>query len=511
MNLFRIAWRSIQQRAVSSGLTVLSMGLGVALMVAVLVINGAIDESFRRSADGYEMIVGAKGGRLQLVLNTVYHLSTPVGNMPYSYYKEFIKLPDPAQPGRYSWVGKYANYVELAIPYCLGDNYRGFRVVGTTPELFEAFEYAPGKHYAFAEGDNFTADGVFEGVIGSLVAVKTGLRVGDTFAPTHGVTSEDGHAHDPFTVVGILAPTGTPNDRALFVNMEGFFLLEGHALEEDKPRAKPAAAAAPAGSTGPGPAATATATGTAPPANTAAAATPPATGTVPPPAAPDRPALLPESRREVTAVLLRTNPNDPHALMLSTSLQKVINREPYAQLVYPRREISVLFDSLIGNVRLLLLLLTAMVVIVAGIGIMVSIYNSMSERRREIAIMRSLGARRTTVLAVVLVESVLLSLAGAVLGLALGHGLVGALGPWVVRETGVEIGLAYLPEAGLFLPDAVFERLALRNSGLAETLKQFPIELLLVPGCMLLAAIVGFLPAVAAYRTDVAKALSNAP
>ena len=119
------------------------MALGVALVVAVLVIHAVVAESFQRNASlGYDLIVGAKGGRLQLVLNTVYHLSTPVENIPYSLLKEFTE-------------GQYKPYVAKAIPYCLGDNFEGYRVVATVPELFETDPKNKGPKYAFAHGRNF--------------------------------------------------------------------------------------------------------------------------------------------------------------------------------------------------------------------------------------------------------------------------------------------------------------------------------------------------------------------
>src|SRR5580658_8151289 len=124
MSLWKIAWRSIQQRALASTLTSISMGLGVALVVAVLVVHGGVADSFRNNAGlGYDMIVGAKGSKLQLVLNTVYYLSSPVENIPWSYYKEFTE-------------GKFKTYVEKAVPCCLGDYFEEFRVIGTTPEMF---------------------------------------------------------------------------------------------------------------------------------------------------------------------------------------------------------------------------------------------------------------------------------------------------------------------------------------------------------------------------------------
>ena len=124
MSLWKIAWRSIQQRALASSLTGISMALGVMLVVAVLVVHGVINRSFlNNSALGYNVVVGAKGGRLDLVLNSVYYLARPVENIPYSYYLELAE-------------GNLKPYVDKAVPVCLGDMYRDFRVVGTTPAFF---------------------------------------------------------------------------------------------------------------------------------------------------------------------------------------------------------------------------------------------------------------------------------------------------------------------------------------------------------------------------------------
>lgn len=433
MSLFAIAWRSIRQRGLASALTGFSMALGVALVVAVLVIHHVVADSFRRNAGlGYDIIVGAKGGKLQLVLNTVYHLSSPVENIPYSLLKEFTD-------------GQFKPYVAKAIPYCLGDNYRGHRVVATTPDLLDD-EYVPGRKYAFARGRNFKADAPFEGVAGAVAARKLGLKVGDTFRPAHGVVDDgQGVKHDAFTVVGVLEPTGTPNDRALFINMEGFYKLENHA------RPVPGSEAAKPGQ---------------------------------PPAHHDEQddhdhfTPLPEDQRELTAILIRSA--SPEASIL---LPNRINEGDRAQAVLPIREIRGLFDVIVEPIEWLLLGLTVLIVVVSGIGILVSIYNSMSDRRREIAVMRALGARRSTVMTIVLLESVLLSLGGGALGWLLGRGLIAALGPAIAAQTGVAIGLV----------------------------PPLPMELLLVPGLAALAAVVGYLPAMTAYRTDVARALAASP
>ncbi len=439
MSLWKIAWRSIQQRALASALTAVSMALGVALVVTVLVIHQVVDQSFRRSAQGYNLIVGAKGGRLELVLNTVYHLGRPIENIPYKVYLELSE-------------GRYKPSVEVAIPVCMGDSYEGFPVIGTMPEMFTKLHYLEGQDYEFAAGNNFNAANEFEAVIGFQVARKTGLTVGGTFRPSHGLIEkgEHGHQHRPFTIAGVLAPTGTPMDRALFVNMEGFYHLEGHT--------RPASAVH------------------RPPSTVHLSAN---NRPVPPTEseAHDHDAPVPDSQKRVTAILVCTKGD-----WQAESLAKQVDEEqPTAQAVLPAREISGLLDGIVGNIQLLLLVLAILVVVVAGIGILVSIYNSMNDRRHEIAVMRALGARRSTVVVVILLESILLSLGGGLLGLLLGHGLIGLLRPMIEDQTGV-----------------IVHALAFQW-----------VELILIPGLIGLATIVGYLPAVVAYRTDVAKSLSG--
>jgi putative ABC transport system permease protein len=533
MSLWKIAWRSIEQRALASTLTALSMALGVALVVAVLVAQGVIQDSFTRGAGGYHLVVGKKGSQLQLVLNTVYHLQDPIENLPYSFYKEFVSSGDKS--------GQLAPFVQVAIPYCLGDNYEGFRVVGTVPELFDKLEYAGGKKYEFEPGGrNFEHDHFFEAVIGSAVARKTGLAVGKEFQPTHGLSDAgDGHKHDAFKVVGVLKPTGTANDRALFINMEGFYLLDKHAKPVEDVAAAHAAEHHDHDATADehhedhaaGPAEAhdghhdeahqhdephgAEARHAGHPGETDAAH---AHGEAADPHDHDAndPSVhahdaddghthdadhgeaahhghgnhdhyhgehhhdepLPEDQREVTAILVLAT-NDFSAEALRTT----INEGEVAQAASPIRVISDFFKSLVNHVTMALLALTVLIIVVAGVGVMVSIYNSMNDRRRDIAVMRALGAGRETVLSVILLESILLSVGGGSAGFLLGHGLVALLGPFVEASSGVTLGF----------------------------MQFVPYELILIPGLILLATLTGYVPAMSAYRTDVAKTLSASP
>ena len=212
------------------------MALGVMLVVGVLVIHGIVADSFRNNSTlGYNMILGVKGGKLQLVLNSVFYLSQPIENLDYSFYQDFLGKEDRED----NLDGKWKEYVSKVVPICMGDFYRQFRVVGTTTDMFapdddseNLFEFAEGRNFQYWNEEH----GFFEAVVGSRVAREFDLKVGSEIKPTHG--SEEGAEHDKFFVVGILAPSGTPNDRAVFVNMEGFFLLDEHALPatDDEPQ-----------------------------------------------------------------------------------------------------------------------------------------------------------------------------------------------------------------------------------------------------------------------------------
>ena len=518
MSLWKIAWRSVQQRSLSSLLTGLSIALGTALVIIVLVVYGVVAQSFREAAQGYHLILGAKGGKLQLTLNTVFHLSQPIENVPYSFYKEFTEYKDAeGKPTR----GKYASAVEVAVPYCLGDSYQEFRVVGTTPDLFDKLSYgsyADGKpkFYEFSAGKNFTADDFRGAVIGAVAAKKTGLTVGDRFPITHGLAEdEDAHVHeeDAFHVVGILKPTGTPNDRAVFVNMEGFYLIGDHAKPvESEPESAESreyrqqvdrlkrvdtmlAKLLAAGKLEPNVASevkqvesllgemqesfAAKITDDKDQSTSVVTPTPDTEGKAVP---------LPENQREVTAVLLLLK-ND----VFSQILHNKVNEGSVAQAVYPSREVAQLFEGIVGHVQTILLVLAILVVIVAGVGVMVSMYNSMSDRSREIGIMRALGAGRVTVMTIVLLEAILLAVLGGAVGVILGHSAIGAFASVIADNTGVMIH--FLEPA----PAADFGGWRISP------------ELVLIPALILLAVLVGFLPALVAYQTDVSRALSQSP
>jgi putative ABC transport system permease protein len=542
MSLFAIAYRSIQQRGVASALTMISMALGVMLVVAVLSIHGVVSKSFRNNASlGYNMLIGPKGGKEQLVLNSVYYLSAPIENIPYTYYLEFLKKEErdallaesidaravdslrdslelvsltdssglagvvqPAAVGRaaealapdvqeakappveFGRNGKYGQFTELAIPLCLGDYFGEFRVVGTTPTLFNdlVFDIDNNRKFEFAQGRNFEwkseEHGYFEAVVGATVAREMNVKLGDGINPAHGDPEGDIHARK-FFVVGILAPSGTPNDRAVFVNMEGFYLMEDHAKPLDE-KALGEEAEEP----------TTFATNEEWQAYQAAllkkkrelelAA---------------NPEPLPVEQREVTAILLKVPP------MIAPGVENGINEGNVAQAVLPVAVIYGLFAFIVNPIQWTLLLLTAMICVVSGISILVSIYNSMSERRHEIAVIRALGAGRGTVMTIILLEATLLALGGGILGWLAGHLGVWACSSLIEERTGVQVGFYDWEPAFRFL-----DWLGFAGSAAAERYT-LPVESVLLPALVLLAILVGIWPAISAYRTDVARSLGK--
>lgn len=456
MSLLQIAWRNFRYRSLSSVLTTFSLALGVALVVLVLAVYGIITDAFRNnSAVSYNLVVGPKGDPLQLTLNSVYYLSQPIENLPFTQYMEFLTQEQRAElVQRYGGsqalaetAGKYAPYVAggVVIPLALGDYFGQYRAVGTTPDFFNRLQHGEDldQPFEFREGRNFETyneeHGYFEAVVGSRVASQLNLKVGDIFYPTHGDPEGEGHK-DAFHIVGILAPTGTPNDRAAFVNLEGFYLMENHAKPVSEYPADMVQGDAPSGRD--------------------------------PDGQEIRPLTIPQ--REVTALLVRSGG------LWGAQLMNVINEGIEAQAAAPVGEIHKLLEQLVGPLLKALVAITVITCVVAAMGILVGIYNSMNDRRRDIAVMRALGARRDAVTMIILLESVLIALIGSVVGWLLAHTAILLASPYIEEYTGVWAG--FLTVSGY--------------------------EFFVLPLVLLLAILAGLLPAAVAYRTDVSRNLA---
>ena len=451
MNLWSIAVKSVKQRALASALTSLSVALGVMLMVVVLVANGMAERMFVQTATGYDLILGPKGSQLELVLTSIYRIGVAGEPLPYRFYRELTS--------------ETGNRIDRAIPITMGDVTRqgAFPIVGTTPDYF----VLPYMHEADGTPRKFqfrtrsldgkhTGEGLirnpFDATIGAVVARQNGWDIGSKLKLVHG--GSDGHVHDEeFTVSGVLAATGTPNDRTVFVHLDGFYMISGHEkpLSEAIAREREffgnvseeslrALEAEKSGGHGP----------------------------------------VPEAQKEVTAILLNIQGEIGEKVLAESRLMSRLNEGVQAQAVKPIVQIDRMMQTLIGPIRTLLIGLTSLIIAVSGIGIFVSIYNSMADRKKEIAIMRALGARRQTVLTVILAESTLLCVVGGLAGFVLAHLLILVASPVVAGY-------------GLVIDPWTFAW------G----------ELVLLPVLIALASLVGFVPGMTAYRTDVARTLSD--
>lgn len=472
MNLFQIAWKSIRQRALSSSLTGLNMALGVMLMIAVLLTYGIVKEAFSKQSTGFHLVVGPKGSKIDLVLSSVYHTAPPIENLPYLYYKELQNHPD----------------IQEAIPIAFGDTTQShegfFPIVGTIPRYFEL---------PYSEEETFKIRGKqmgrkFDAVIGAKVAETNGWDVGSTFKMLHGgVDDPNAHVHDEeFTIVAVLARTGTPNDKTVFVNLDGFYAMSGH----DKPVEEAIAQLKkfyPEGVPG----------GEERINELRKWAKEEAEAHAHHDHGHDHHGHdhsghdhahhdhgsheMPDEVKEVTSIFLTMKGDDGDEQLRAFKFMNELKTGYKAEAANPFATMNKLMNELVGGIQKMMAVLISLIIIVSGVSIFVSIYNSMSDRRKEIGIMRALGAQRRTVFSIILAESILLCLGGGALGIILGHGIVILAAPYIEQVT------------GLIISPFAFEWL----------------ELVLIPALLGLAALIGFLPGITAYKTDVAEALSD--
>jgi putative ABC transport system permease protein len=212
MSLFHLVLKSLRQHALSTWVTALSIALAGGLLMSVWAVKTQSNQTFTNITGGFDAVLGARGSKLQLVLNAIYHLESSPGNLQWQDYLDVVAMPA----------------VQHAIPLALGDNYLGYRVVGTLTNLFSDVTLESGRKLAPATGRVFS-DGYREAVLGSFVAQRIGLKVGDKFQPYHGLifNPEDQH-EESYVVVGVLEPSNSPVDRVIWIPLEGVQNMAGH-------------------------------------------------------------------------------------------------------------------------------------------------------------------------------------------------------------------------------------------------------------------------------------------
>lgn len=381
--LWHLTVGSIANRRMTVALTVVAVALAVAMLLGVERLRHDAREGFAQTISGTDLVVGARSGPLQLLLYSVFHVGSPTNNVSWENIQKIAAHPQVA------WL----------VPLSLGDSHRGFRVVGTTPAYFEHYRYGHDRQLAFEEGRPF--EGLFETVVGAEVAVQLGYTAGDSIVVSHGSgeVSFSDHADKPFTVVGVLARTGTPVDRSVLVGLEAIEAIHlgwGGGV--------------------------------------------PIPGLSIPPEYVQKFDLEPKA---VTAALVGLK-----SRMAVFRVQRFVNEyraEPLLA-VLPGATLQELW-GLVEVVERALLAVSGLVVLVGLAGLVAVVGASLGERRRELAILRALGASPRQIFFLLAFESVLLSALGCLLGLALVQGAVALAGPWLQAQHGLLLTTG-LPGAG---------------------------------------------------------------
>ncbi|MEM8487579.1 MAG: FtsX-like permease family protein, partial [Bacteroidota bacterium] len=443
MNIFKLTISYIQQRKLGTFLNALLLGLGVATIVVLMLFSKQLDENLQSNVKGIDLVVGAKGSPIQLILSSVFHLDAPTGNIPVEEARLLSEHP----------------MVKETIPLALGDSYKQYRIVGSTPALLDHYEAS------FSEGGVWAT--TFEAVVGAQLAEEAGIGIGDELISAHGIGGGSAHDEHPLDVVGVLEATGTVLDRLVVTDVTSVWAVhgmhaandghddhedghddhedghddhedghddhedghddhedghddhedghddheDGHDDHEDE--------------------------------------------------------VVAEKDLEYTSLLVKyTTP------IAAATLPRYINNETNLQAAAPVFQTARLL-SLLGTGIDAFRAFAFVLIVVASLGVFIALYNAMKERAFDLAIMRTMGASRGLLFVQVLIEGILLALLGAICGLILGHVAAHILGLFIDSSQG--IGL----------------------NGLTFSMQ----ELWLVVLAVGIGAVASLLPAILAYRT----------
>ncbi len=396
MKLLQLASAYLRHRPLNTFLNVILLALGVAMIVVLLLFSAQVEDRLTRDSRGIDMVVGAKGSPLQLILSSIYQIDMPTGNILLVDAKKLIGHP----------------MIKTIVPLALGDAFRGFRIVGTEHGYLKLYDAK------IAQGELWAKP--LDATLGAAVAKKTELKLGDTFTGSHGLGAGGGeHEAAPFKVVGILAATGSVADRLVLTGIDSVWKMHEHHAEKHETES--------------------------------------------------------DDGREVTSLLIQYR-----TPLAGASLPREINSQSAMQAASPAFETARLL-SLVGfgvdTLRAFGIVLMAS----ALLSMFIALTNTLDERRYDLAIMRTLGAGNGWLFALVLLQGVLLATLGALIGIALGHLAAQGLGMWFnITQQMAFTGLTWVKEEFWLIAVAI--------------------------GVGIIAAI---LPALRAYRTDIASTLAK--
>lgn len=422
----KLAWKNIWFKPLNTILSIILLTSSVAIITTLILVEKQFEEKFTKNIDGVDLVMGAQGSPLQLILSSVYHVDAPTGNISYDSAKVWMQHP----------------FVEKAIPLAFGDNYRGFKILGTTADYLEKYETN------ITEGKIFEKN--FEVVIGSEIAQKLNLKIGDEFFGSHGDAAE-GHVHEEFAykVVGIAAPTGKVVDNLILCTIPSVWQMHGDHIHESEESENPAHGEE---------------------------------GHVHVEGDDHdhdhhHDMTLDEPGMEITAVLLKFRNK-----MGIVTWPRIIAQNTKMQVASPALEVNRLF-SLFGIGIQALQYLAYGIMLISGISIFIALYNTLKERKNEFALLRVNGAKRMQLMQLVLIESLLLCIVGFIFGTVLGR--VSIL--WISASSEQDFKMSFNPYEFLWNKEGVL--------------------FLLTIGVGIVAALI---PAIKAYKLNISKTLANA-
>lgn len=411
MSPFKISWKNIWSKPLNAALNILLIAFGTGILTVLLLASTQIEEKLEKNSKDIDLVVGAKGSPLQLILSSIYYIDFPTGNIPMKEAKQLMRNP----------------FVKRAVPLALGDNYNGVRIVGTDSNYISLYglKIQGGK---FWEAD-------LEATIGANVAKEQNLKVGDTFFGGHGLTEmSDQHKGHAYKVVGILTPQGNVTDNLILTGIGSVWKMhEDHdenvndSVHDEHHEHKDHEEVAHT-----------------------------------------------DDDREYTSLLIQYR--SPMAVAM---FPQMVNQTTNMQAASPAQESTRLF-SLIGVGVDTLQWFAVLIMLIAAISVFVNLYNSLKERSYDLAIMRTLGASKGKLFSLIILEGLILTLIGTLIGVMLGHGILQLIGSNQESSQAKMNGLIFIKE-----------------------------EFYLLIAGLLIGIVAAIIPAVQAYRSNISKILAK--
>ena len=425
MSILHLSWKNILNKPLNLVLNLVLFALGVGLISLLLLVNVQLEDKFEKNFAGIDLVIGAKGSPLQLILSSLYHLDAPTGNMPVSESKAFLNPKHPI--------------FKSAIPLSLGDSHRGYRIVGTNTGFIDLYEAK------FADGKLFEEN--MEVVVGATVAKNLNIKLGDEFKSSHGLIEDENLVHEdaaPFKVVGILEKTGSVIDQLIVTKTQSIWVVhdehdheaeestEHNEAEHDHEHEEAEHSE-------------------------------------------DLP-LTSYEDKSITSLLVKFKGRNIQAL----NMARKINENTNFQAATPAIEINRLY-TLLGVGEEALKAMALLIIFVSGLSIFISLFSSLRERKYELAVMRTLGARPGFLFQLIIFEGIIIAVLGYFCGIALSHGSM------VLLADFLEKSYRYDFSAAIFLKEEIY----------------------IFGGSLVIGIIAAIIPAFQASKTDIHATLAD--